>query len=236
MTPPAIAVRAVEKHFGRTAALRRVDLEVATGSSLGVLGPNGAGKSTLLRLLAGLARPSAGSIEVAGHPAASREARARIGYIGHATLLYANLTARENLIFAARLYGVASPGARADALLEEEGLTQAAHRPAGDFSRGMAQRLAIARGLVHDPELLLLDEPFTGLDRHSADRLAERLRILHAGGRTIVLVTHDVERAMCAADTAIVLSAGRIVLSMRCDATHASEIERAYLAAAEASR
>jgi heme exporter protein A len=235
VTAPAIAAHAVEKRFGRTAALRGVDLEVATGSSLGVLGPNGAGKSTLLRLMAGLARPSAGSLEVAGHPATAREARARIGYIGHATLLYPNLTARENLTFAARLYGVENVGARADALLEEQGLTRVAQRRAGDFSRGMAQRLAIARGLVHDPELLLLDEPFTGLDRHSADGLAERLRALHADGRTIVLVTHDIERAVRATDTVIVLSAGRVSLSMRCDASHAGEIERAYLAAAEVS-
>jgi heme exporter protein A len=236
VSPPAIAARAVEKRFGRTTALRSVDLEVAAGSSLSVLGPNGAGKSTLLRLMAGLARPSAGSIEVAGQAAASRASRGCIGYIGHATLLYPNLTARENLTFAARLYGVANPGARADLLLEEEGLTHAAHRAAGGFSRGMAQRLAIARGLVHDPELLLLDEPFTGLDRHSADRLAERLQTLHAGGRTIVLVTHDIERAVQATDTVVVLSAGRVALSMRCDAGHANEIERAYLAAAEASR
>jgi len=236
VTSPAIAAHAVEKRFGRTAALRSIDLEIAAGSSLGVLGPNGAGKSTLLRLMAGLARPSAGSLEVSGHSATAREARARIGYVGHATLLYPDLTARENLIFAARLYGVARPAARADALLEEEGLTHAAQQRAGDFSRGMAQRLSIARGMVHDPDLLLLDEPFTGLDRHSADRLAEHLRGLHAGGRTIVLVTHDVERALRAADSAIVLAAGRIALALRCDASHASEIEQAYLAASEASR
>ena len=236
MSAPAIAARSLEKRFGRTAALRGVDLEVPPGSSLSVLGPNGAGKSTLLRLLAGLGRPSSGSLEVAGHPAHAREARARVGYIGHATLLYATLSARENLVFAARLQRVRNPGARADALLEEEGLAQVAGRPAGSFSRGMAQRLAIARGLVHDPQVVLLDEPFTGLDRRSAERLAQRLRDLHREGRTLVLVTHDLERALESADSAVVLSRGRVALATSGGAENAAELERAYLAAADASR
>jgi heme exporter protein A len=236
VSAPAIAARALEKRFGRTAALRGVDLEVPPGASLSVLGPNGAGKSTLLRLLAGLGRPSSGSLEVAGYPAHAREARARVGYIGHATLLYATLSARENLVFAARLQRVRNPGARADALLEEEGLAQVAGRPAGSFSRGMAQRLAIARGLVHDPQVVLLDEPFTGLDRRSAERLSQRLRGLHREGRTLVLVTHDLERALESADSAVVLSGGRVALATPGGAENAAELERAYLAAADASR
>jgi heme ABC exporter ATP-binding subunit CcmA len=236
VSAPAIAARALEKRFGRTAALRGVDLAVQPGSSLSVLGPNGAGKSTLLRLLAGLGRPSSGSLEVAGHPAHAREARARVGYIGHATLLYATLSARENLIFAARLQRVRDPGARADVLLEEEGLAEVAHRPAGSFSRGMAQRLAIARGLVHDPQVVLLDEPFTGLDRRSAERLAQRLRGLHREGRTLVLVTHDLGRALESADSAVVLSRGRVTLATPGGAENAAELERAYLAAADANR
>jgi heme ABC exporter ATP-binding subunit CcmA len=236
VSAPAIAARALEKRFGRTAALRGVDLEVASGSSLSVLGPNGAGKSTLLRLLAGLGRPSSGSLEVAGHPATAREARARVGYIGHATLLYATLSARENLVFAGRLQRVRNPGSRADVLLREEGLADVASRPAGSFSRGMAQRLAIARGLVHDPEVVLLDEPYTGLDRRSAERLSQRLRELHREGRTVVLVTHDLERAVENADVAVVLSRGRVALATRGVAENAAELERAYLEAADASR
>jgi heme ABC exporter ATP-binding subunit CcmA len=236
VSAPAIAARALEKRFGRNAALRGVDLEVPPGSSLSVLGPNGTGKSTLLRVLAGLARPSAGSLEVAGHPATAREARARVGYIGHATLLYASLSARENLVFAGRLQGVRDPGSRADTLLEEEGLAEVAARPAGSFSRGMAQRLAIARGLVHDPEVVLLDEPFTGLDRRSAERLAQRLRALHRERRTVVLVTHDFERAVESADAAVVLSSGRVALATRCGAESTAELERAYLEAGDASR
>lgn len=225
----ALRARGLEKRFGHTAALRGIDLELASGRSLAVLGPNGAGKSTLLRLLAGLARPSAGTLEVAGEPAGQRGTRARVGYVGHATLLYPALTARENLIFAARLQNLASPAERADALLAEEGLEAAAHRRAGDFSRGMAQRLSIARGLVHDPPLVLLDEPFTGLDRGSAERLISRLTRLREEGRSIVLVSHDVARAAAVADEAIVLARGRIAHRIADAGAAIAELEQACL-------
>lgn len=211
MSPPAIAARGLEKRYGFALALAGVDLEVPHGAALAVLGPNGAGKSTLLRLLAGLTRPSRGSVEIAGRRAQGREARARIGLVGHETFLYPELTARENLLFAARLHGVADPAARAERLLAEAGLDGVADRPVRGFSRGMAQRVAVARGLVHDPAVLLLDEPFTGLDRAAAGRLAERLAGLRSGGRTLVLVTHDVAAAARLAGAAIVLARGRIV-------------------------
>jgi len=213
----AIVARGVEKRFGRVHALRGIDLELAAGHTLALLGPNGAGKSTLLRLFAGLARPSAGSLRVgtAGGARASaaerRRARAAIGYLGHATLLYPDLTARENLVFAARLHSVSDPGARADALLAQQGLEGVADRFARSFSRGMAQRLAIARGLVHDPAIVLLDEPFTGLDPNAAQALETQLRRLRAEGRTLVLVTHELARACALADAAIVLSRGVVV-------------------------
>ncbi len=210
MSVPAIAVRGLEKRFGPAVALAGIDLVVPQGAALGVLGPNGAGKSTLLRLLAGLARPSGGSVEIAGCRAHGRDARARVGFVGHETFLYPALTARENLVFAGRLYGVPDAGARADRLLAEAGLAGVADRAVGAFSRGMAQRVAIARGLVHDPAVLLLDEPFTGLDRRAAARLAERLAGLRGERRTFVLVTHDVAAAARLADAAIVLARGRI--------------------------
>ena len=234
MTAPAIAAEGLTKRFGRAAALQGVDLQVAPGASLAVLGPNGAGKSTLLRLVAGLVRPSAGSVTVAGAAAGSRAARARIGFIAHAIYLYPALTARENLVFAARLHAVPNPGARADALLEDEGLAAVANRPAGGFSRGVAQRLAIARGLVHAPEVVLLDEPFTGLDHAAAERLTDRLGRLHGDGRTLILVTHDVARAAALAQRAIVLAGGRIV--HEADAGDAGALERAYAGAEEAGR
>ena len=233
MTPAAIEARGVEKRFGRAVALRGIDLRVEQGSSLAILGPNGAGKSTLLGIMAGLARPTSGSLEVCGERANRPSARARVGYIGHATFLYPELTARENLLFAARLHGVRDPRARVEALLEEEGLLAIAQRPTGGFSRGMAQRVAIARGLVHDPSVLLLDEPFTGLDRPAAERLAKQLGRLRGDGRTLVLVTHDVELAPTLADAAIVLSNGRVVHRAGGGPLDVDGLERAYLAATD---
>jgi heme ABC exporter ATP-binding subunit CcmA len=206
----AVAVEGLAKRFGPVVALAGLDFSVPAGSVLAVLGPNGAGKSTLLRLLAGLARPSAGRVRIG--PASDgdrRRMRGRVGYVGHATFLYPHLTARENLLFAARLYGVPEPGRRADALLVEQGLEGLAARPAGSLSRGQMQRLAIARGLVHDPPVVLLDEPFTGLDPSSADRLAARVRALAAAGRAVVLVTHDLAQAATLGDRALLLVRGR---------------------------
>jgi heme exporter protein A len=233
VTETAIAARDLGKRFGPAVALRALDLDVVAGTSVAVLGPNGAGKTTLLRLIAGLARPSSGSLTIAGQPAGRREARARVGLIGHSTGLYAALTARENLLFAARLYRVRDPGARVDELLAETGLERVAQRPAGSFSHGMARRLSIARGLVHDPEVVLLDEPFTGLDRRAADGLTERLTALRRRRRTVVLVTHDVFRAVQTADSAIVLAGGRKVHESRGAGLDPTELEDAYLAATE---
>lgn len=233
MSTPAIAASQLEKRFGRAVALRGIDFSVPDGTSLAVVGPNGAGKSTLLRLIAGLARPTAGTLRIAGDDSHRRTTRGRIGYIGHATLLYPALTARENLIFAARCYGLADPAGRADTLLSDEGLAPVADRAAGGFSRGMAQRLAIARGLVHDPKVVLLDEPFTGLDRKAAERFAARIEGMRRDGRTLVLVSHDVRFAAQVADAAIVLSAGRIAHAVF-EPPDATELERAYLDAGEA--
>jgi len=235
LSGPALSARGLEKRFGRSPALRGIDLEVAEGAALALLGPNGAGKSTLLRLAAGLARPSGGSLQVAGLRAGLPGARARVGLVAHATFLYPELTARENLIFAGRLHGLADPAARADALLEEEGLAAVAGRPARGFSRGMAQRLAIARGLVHDPALLLLDEPFAGLDPRAAGRLAERLAGLRRAGRTLVLVTHDPGLALRLADAAVVLARGRIACELRGPELSEAALARASALAADAA-
>jgi len=192
----AVEARGLEKRFGAVVALRGVDLALPRGSALAVLGPNGAGKSTLLKILAGLTAPSHGTVRMYGrdgHSGSPRKARAWVGYVGHATLLYPELTARENL------------------LLEEEGLTEFSSRRAGAYSRGMSQRLAIARALVHDPELVLLDEPFTGLDHRSTGRLGERLRGLRDEGRSLVLITHDLRQASELADAALFMARGRVV-------------------------
>lgn len=210
---PAILVQALEKNYGPVPALRGIDLEVAEGEAIAILGPNGAGKSTLLNLLSGLTRPDKGVLNVGvGEPCKDRRhARARIGLVGHETFLYPTLTARENLIFAGELYGVPDPKQRADELLAEQDLTHAAHRLVKGFSRGMAQRVAIARGLVHNPPILLLDEPFTGLDHSSTESLCARLCAIRDGGKTIVLVSHDLALAARIADQAVILKRGKVV-------------------------
>jgi len=206
----AIEARGLEKRFGPLRALGALDLSVPGGSALAVVGPNGAGKSTLLRLLAGLARPTAGTLQVGPPQRDRRRRRAGVGYLGHASLLYPALTARENLTFAGRLYGLPAPEARAAELLARHGLEAFADRRAGEFSRGMAQRVAIARALVHEPALVLLDEPFTGLDPDAADALAGRLAELRQAARTLVLVTHELARAADFADRVVVLRRGRL--------------------------
>ncbi len=206
---PAIEAVGLEKRFGAVRALRPLDLEVAAGCTLAVLGPNGAGKSTLLRLLAGLARPTGGSLRVGAPARTAGERRGRVGLIAHATFLYPALTGRENLMLAARLYGVPDPGGRVDELVDEFELGAFADRPAAGFSRGMAQRVSIARALVHRPEVLLLDEPFTGLDPSAAEQLAERLGAGRTARTAALLVTHDLARAAQLADEGLVLVGGR---------------------------
>ncbi len=227
----AIVARCLEKRFGSTVGLDGIDLEIPTGSTLAILGPNGAGKSTLLRLIAGLARPSRGSLEVGGEPAHRHAARARVGFIGHATGLYPELSAKENLIFAARLRGVANPSACADERLAEAGLSRVGDRRTGGFSRGMAQRLSIAVGLVDEPEIVLLDEPFTGLDRAASDLLMERLSNLRQRDRTLVVVSHDVALAARLADAAVVLRDGRIAHRECGGGLDPTTLENAYAAA-----
>ena len=204
----------LEKRFGRITALRNVDFDIEPGESVSILGANGAGKSTLLRILAGLARPSAGQFsalqEAASAPLTRDALRGKIGYVGHATLVYGELTARENLVFAARLHGRAPTRNQIDAILSDVGLSDVADRRAGGFSRGMAQRLSIARAVVHEPHVLLLDEPFTGLDESSAERLSSQLVGLRAGGRTLILVTHDPRRAVELSYRALILHRGEI--------------------------
>jgi ABC-type multidrug transport system ATPase subunit len=205
-----LRTRALEKRFGPLVALHPLDLELASGSALAVLGPNGAGKSTLLRLLAGLARPSAGSIELdpESESRTRAERRRNVGLVGHATFLTPTLTTRENLVLAARLYGVPAPGERAARALAAEELEPVAERRAGALSRGLAQRASIARALLHDPKLVLLDDRGWP-DARAAARLSRRLAEEKGAGRTLVIVTHDLGRAVGLAERALVLVRGR---------------------------
>jgi len=186
--------------FGAVRALDDISFTVQPGQTLAIFGPNGAGKTTLLKVLAGLIQPQRGRAEVAG-------GRRAIGWIGHQPQLYAQLTVRENLRFWASLYGVAVPAE----LLSGLGLEEHADRPVHALSRGLVQRVAIARALLHDPTVLLLDEPFTGLDRVAAEALSRLLAQHGAAGRATVLVTHNVEEGTGLATHVAFMRAGRFV-------------------------
>ena len=202
----AIALEGLERRYGDRPALHGVSVTVGEGQTLAVFGANGAGKTTLLRVLATLLRPHAGTVSVLGAslPGESWKVRGRVGFLGHEPLLYPDLTARENLIFHARLHGVAI--ARVGDQLAQVGLERRAGDPVRELSRGMVQRLAAARAVLHDPAVLLLDEPRAGLDPAAAAELEPLIG--RASGRTRVLVTHDVERGLGEADVVLGLRAG----------------------------
>jgi heme exporter protein A len=209
-----VAVRKVGKRFGQHRALANVDVELAAGEVCALLGPNGAGKSTLLGILSTLVRQSTGDVSYHQGDAAVRaddRLRREIGLLAHTSLCYGELTAVENLVFFGGLYGVADPQARARELLDQVGLDEKARdRPARTYSRGMMQRLALARALVADPSLLLLDEPFTGLDRGGALSLGKRLGQARAEGAIVLVVTHDLEAIAEVTDHVVVLRRGQV--------------------------
>ena len=190
----AIEVRHLRKAFGTLKAVDGIDFELKQGEFLTVFGPNGAGKTTLIKILAGLTRPSSGTAKVAGFDVAEvhPEMRKEIGIISHATALYADLTPLENLIFFARMHGLKQPEDRPLKVIDEVGLSPRRNDRVRTFSRGMLQRLSIARAVLHDPAILFLDEPFTGLDLHATNVLKEHLQRLHDRHRTILMTTHDI--------------------------------------------
>jgi len=210
-----VSAEDVSRHFGRRRAVSRMSFLASRGMILGLLGPNGAGKSTLLAMLATLLRPSSGVIRYGALRVSDGAAlRARIGVLGHDLFLYPELTARENLSFFAGLYGIADSEGQARAALERAGLDTRGNDPVSSFSRGMRQRVALERALIHDPRLALLDEPFTGLDDASTEALLGRLRRLRDGGAIVILATHDLDLAEGLLDHALFLRDGRIVETM----------------------
>jgi heme exporter protein A len=217
MSEPILEARKLTFVRSRQIVLRDVDLTVGAGELVALLGSNGAGKTTLLRCLAGALCPVAGEVLCSGvAPARSPLARRRIGFLGHESGLYFALTARENLLFAGRLYGVEDVSDRVGELLSAVGLQQQAHQRAGCLSRGMRQRLAIARAVIHDPPILLLDEPFTSLDPPGRDWLKSFLCTLRQRDRAILIVSHDAEQAQSWADRLLCLRAGRVHQSFDC--------------------
>ena len=192
----AVTLTSVSRHFGRRRALSNVSLTARAGDIVGLLGPNGAGKSTLIGMLATLVAPTSGEIHFGPHPARrlTPAFRRRIGLLGHEPHLYPELSARQNLAFFARLYGLEARET-VEAALASAGLADRGDDAVSSFSRGMRQRLALERALLHGPRLILLDEPFTGLDDHAAGIVSDRLRRLAAGGAIVVLATHDLDLA-----------------------------------------
>jgi len=207
-----IETHSLTRYFGPRAALAGIELTVSAGEFVTLVGPNGAGKTTLLRILATLTRPTSGSVRIGGlNPArAGEQVRRKIGFLSHRTLLYDDLTAEQNLRFYARLYGLSDASARIDELLERVGLADRRHDLVRTFSRGMQQRLAVARAVLHRPSILLLDEPYTGLDPHATDALSALLSELAGEGCTILLTTHDLERGLAVGNRVVVLSRGRV--------------------------
>lgn len=213
-----ITVKKLVKRFGLKTVLRGVDFEVQPGEFVALLGPNGAGKTTFLRILASLSRPSLGHVSVAGYqlPNEAAAVRARLGVVSHLPLLYGDLSAEENLRFYGRMYGLSDIELRITEVLEMVGLENRRRDLVRTFSRGMQQRLAIGRAVIHDPDVMLFDEPYTGLDQDASSMLDEVLNTVAAKGRTVVMTSHDLARAEDLATRFDILSRGVISAS----ATH----------------
>jgi len=215
----AIRLRGVTKAFGSQIALDRVDLDIPPGSFVAVMGANGAGKTTLLKVIAGLAVPTRGSVTIGGIEMrrAGPRLRALVGFVSHEPMLYPDLTARENLAFHARLFGLDRPRAAVEEVAARLAIEPVLDRPVRTLSRGTRQRVALARALLHRPAVLLLDEPYTGLDEAAAASLSELLEGLRSPERVLVVTLHDVARALGGPGRLVALSGGRVALDRELD-------------------
>ena len=222
----------VMKRFGAMTALRGVDLQLKRGRCLGIFGPNGAGKTTLLRILATLTRPSAGTVRIAGRDAVREAEKVRplLGVLSHRTFLYGHLTACENLRFYGRMFGINKLAERIIEVLQIVGLEVNSRQLVRTYSRGMQQRLAIARTILHSPTLLLLDEPYTGLDQHAVGQLQELLLQLRSESCTIIMSTHDLQRGLHLCDEIAIQCRGKIVYNSLSLGIDAQGLERLYSA------
>jgi heme exporter protein A len=226
-----IKAEGITKSFGGMEALRGVDLNIKKGEFYTLFGPNGAGKTTFIKILSTLAKPSSGKLTVAGRDAVKDPdgVRGVTGVLSHDPFLYENLSAFENIRFFGTMYGVRDAGKRAEEVISRVGLGKRMHDLVRTFSRGMKQRLAVARAIVHDPAILLLDEPYTGLDQHGSRVFGEMLSLLKSDGRTILMTTHNIEEGLDRSDRVGILAGGRMVYESEADGIDREEFRKLYL-------
>jgi heme exporter protein A len=225
-----IKIQKLVKAFGHRVVLRGVDLTIQEGDFVTLMGANGAGKTTLMHIIATLSKPSGGKLSIAGYDLADAASQLRrfIGLVSHKTLLYDDLTADQNLRFYARMYDVPGAPERIELVLNQVGLWGRQHDPVRTYSRGMQQRLAIARSILHNPPILLLDEPDTGLDQHAADMLSHLLRAVDVSQRTILMTTHNLERGLALGDRVVILARGKIAYDARREGVSLAEVREQY--------
>ncbi|MDX1524184.1 MAG: heme ABC exporter ATP-binding protein CcmA [Anaerolineae bacterium] len=225
-----IKIQNLVKAFGHRPVLRGVDLTINEGEFVTLMGANGAGKTTLLHIVANLSKPTAGEVFINGYrlAEAANQLRRFIGLVSHKTLLYTDLTARQNLHFYARMYDVPEAEQRINMVLAQVGLAKRAIDPVRTFSRGMQQRLAIARAILHNPPVLLLDEPDTGLDQHAAELLSTLLSAVDVNQRTVLMTTHNLERGLALGDRVVILAGGKIVYDTPRQAVGVDEVRTHY--------
>ncbi len=224
----AVEVRELTKSFGDHLALRGVDLRVGPGETLAIFGPNGAGKTTLIKLMATIMNPSSGEVLVDGLAKNAEEMRRRIGIVTHQTFLYSNLTAQENLEFYSRMYDVPRFKERIRQVVAMVGMTSRLYDRVGTLSRGMQQRLSIARALLHKPTIVLLDEPETGLDQQAISMLWGALQEEGVAERTVILTSHSLERGLSVCDRVVILDRGKIVYRQQSQALDLAGLKQAY--------
>jgi heme exporter protein A len=228
-TAPIVEASELTRAFGPRRAVAGVSFSLAAGECLAVFGPNGAGKTTLLRVLAGLLKPTSGDARVAGiQLPGGALARSRIGLISHHTMLYEALSPRENVSFAARLYGIRDANSRVEEALRRMAMLDRANAPVRSLSRGMQQRVSIARAMVHSPQLVLADEPYSGLDDSGARALTALLQELRAAGTAIIIVTHNLAEGLSLATRAAVMQGGKFVRHDAVDRIDAGSYARTY--------
>jgi heme exporter protein A len=230
-----VEVKDLTRSFGHVMALRGVNLTLRHGEFTTVFGPNGAGKTTLIRILSAVLRPTSGTVKIAGKDLLKEgeEIRKKIGLLSHNSFLYPNLTAQENLKFYGSLYGLAGLEERMESVLEEVKLLDRRNDLVRTYSRGMLQRLAIARSMLHEPEIIFLDEPYTGLDQHAAITLRKILERLHDGDRSIVMTTHNLQRGLELCDTVAIQVNGRMVYKASAEEIDRGNFEALYFDSVE---